>query len=553
MINAVLKNKQTRAYFVDVRDASQGRSTVGDLLRSAAEGGDRLLLDVAGEPVSCAGALEGAGAMAGALAALGVQPGDRVATLLGNSLDAVLVWLGANLLGAVEVPVNTAYRGEFLRHQLADAGAAVVVTEAALAGRVSEVAGGLPDLRHLVVRGDDGEPPAVPKVTTHRLADLAGPGADPKAFDVTVSPSDLAMLVYTSGTTGPSKGCMLSHRYVVEAGRRLAQVLGMGADTVLYTPNPLFHVNAKFIAVIGTLIMGGRAAIDTRFSVSRFWGEINRTEATIASLIGAMIPLVAQAPETAEEKANRTLRTVFGAPFTPALIETYRERFGIRCLYSVYGLTEAAPLTSLPPDEEGPPGSAGRADPAFEVRIVDDDDHEAAAGEVGEVVARPREPGAMFDGYWGRPADTVAATRNLWFHTGDLGRIDEDGYFYFVDRKKDYLRCRGENISSFELERAFMAHPALAEVAVHAVPSALGEDDLKVTAVLRPGSTLTEEELVRWCLDKVPYFAVPRYVEFRAELPKNPVQRVLKYQLRTEGVTPSTWDRQQSDIVVARR
>ncbi|HEX6379709.1 MAG TPA: AMP-binding protein, partial [Acidimicrobiia bacterium] len=326
-----------------MRDGSQDRSTVGELLRSAAAGGDRLLFDVAGEPVTSAGALEGAGSMAGALAALGVRPGDRVATLLDNSLDAVLVWLGANLLGAIEVPVNTAFRGEFLRHQLADAGAAVVVTEAALVGRVSEVAAGLVALRHLVLRGDEGEPPVVPGASVHRLADLAGAG--PPSVSAAVSPSDLAMLVYTSGTTGPSKGCMLSHRYVVEAGRRLAHVLGMGADSVLYTPNPLFHVNAKFIAVIGTLITGGRAAIDTRFSVSRFWGEVNRTEATIASLIGAMIPLVAQAPESAEERANRTLRFVFGAPFTPALIDTYRDRFGIRCLYSVYGLTEAAPLT----------------------------------------------------------------------------------------------------------------------------------------------------------------------------------------------------------------
>jgi crotonobetaine/carnitine-CoA ligase len=287
--------------------------------------------------------------------------------------------------------------------------------------------------------------------------------------------------------------------------------------------------------------------------VSRFWSEVNRTGATIASLIGAMIPLLAQAPPTDEERANRTLRTVFGAPFTPALLDTYRERFGIRCLYSVYGLTEAAPLTSLPPDEDGPPGSAGRPDPDFDVRVVDDDDREVPAGEVGEVVARPRRPGAMFDGYWGRPSDTVDALRNLWFHTGDLGRFDGDGYFYFVDRKKDYLRCRGENISSFELERAFMAHGALAEVAVHAVPSALGEDDLKVTAVLRPEAALTEEELVRWCLERVPYFAVPRYVEFRAELPKNTVQRVLKYQLRADGVTPGTWDRESSGIAVTRR
>jgi len=550
MIEGTLKNKQTCAYFVSVGDGRQEQETVGALLESVAAAGDRPVLDVVGEGSTGPGLLEGARAAAGALSALGVGPGDRVATVLDNSLDAVLLWMGANLLGAVEVPVNTAYRGEFLRHQVADSGAAVVVAEASLAPRVVEVAGGLPGLRALVLRGD-AELPPIAGVAVHRLADFAG--AMPPAATPPVSPADLAMLIYTSGTTGPSKGCMLSHRYVIGAGRRLARVLGMDDRTVLYTPNPLFHVNARLIAVAGTLLSGGRAAIDARFSVSGFWGEVNRTGATIASLIGAMIPLLAQAPESAEERANQTLRTVFGAPFTPALLQTYRERFGIRCLYSVYGLTEAAPLTSLPPDEDGPPGSAGRPDPAFDVRIFDDDDREVPAGEVGEVVARPRHPGAMFDGYWGRPADTLAATRNLWFHTGDLGRIDGAGYFSFVDRKKDYLRCRGENISSFELERAFMAHPALAEVAVHAVPSPLGEDDLKVTAVRRPGAEVSEEELVRWCLEKVPYFAVPRYVEFRSELPKNPVQRVLKYQLRSEGVTPSTWDRQASDIVVTRR
>jgi crotonobetaine/carnitine-CoA ligase len=526
--------------------------TIGGLLTSAAAAGDRPFLDVAGEPLTCAAAFERARVTAGGLAALGVGPGTRVVTLLDNSVDAVVVWLAASLLGAVEVPVNTAYQGEFLRHQVADCGAAVVVAEAELAGRVADVAGGLPELATLLVRAPAAaDLPAVPKVAAHTLDDLAGAG--PLADPPEVRPADLAMLVYTSGTTGPSKGCMLSHRYVLHAARRLADVLGRDPGSVLYTPNPLFHVNARLIAVAGTLLTGGRAAIDTRFSVSRFWGEINRTGATIASLIGAMIPLLAQAPETPEERENDTLRSVFGAPFTPALIETYRERFGVRCLYSVYGLTEAAPLTSLPPDEEGPPGSAGRADPGFDVRIFDDDDREVPAGEVGEIVARPLLPGAMFDGYWGRPDATVAATRDLWFHTGDLGRLDADGFLWFVDRKKDYLRCRGENISSFELERAFMAHPGLAEVAVHAVPSDLGEDDLKVTAVRREGAELSEEELVRWCLDKVPYFAVPRYVEFRAALPKNPLQRVLKYELRAEGVTPGTWDRAASGIVVNRR
>jgi carnitine-CoA ligase len=544
-----LKNKQACAYFLAVAAGRQEPETVGALLEQGASGGDRLFLDIVGEQLTATGALERAEEMAGALAALGVKAGDRVATLLDNSLDAVLVWLGANLLGAVDVPVNIAYRGEYLRHQLADSGAVGVVTEADLAERVADVAAGLPALAHLVVRAP--EAPVVPRVSVHRFADLKSAGE--RAAPATVAPSDLAMLAYTSGTTGPSKGCMLSHAYIVGAGRRLARALGLDQDSVLWTPNPLFHINARFIAVVGTLLSGGRAAIDVRFSVSRFWAEINRTGATIASLIGAMIPLLAQAPESDEEKANHTLRTVFGAPFTAALIETYRERFGIRCLYSVYGLTEAAPLTSLPPDEDGPPGSAGRADPGFDVRIFDDEDRELPAGEVGEIVARPRHPGAMFDGYWEQPAQTLAVMRNLWFHTGDLGRLDGDGYLYFVDRKKDYLRCKGENVSSFELERTFLAHPALTEVAVHAVPSALGEDDLKLTAVLRSGVEVTEEEVVQWCLDKVPYFAVPRYVEFRPELPKNAVQRVLKYQLRADGVTASTWDREASGIVVTKR
>jgi crotonobetaine/carnitine-CoA ligase len=199
-------------------------------------------------------------------------------------------------------------------------------------------------------------------------------------------------------------------------------------------------------------------------------------------------------------------------------------------------------------------GAAGKLNRhEFDVRIVDDDDVEVPTGEVGEIVCRPIGPNLMFAGYWNRPTDTLAAFKNLWFHTGDLARVDEDAYLYFVDRKKDALRRRGENISSFEMEKTLYAHPDLRDVAVHAVASDVGEDDVKVTAVLQDGARLTEEALCRWMAERVPYFAIPRYIEFREDLPRNPVGRVLKYQLREDGVTGATWDREAAGVTFERR
>ncbi len=207
-----------------------------------------------------------------------------------------------------------------------------------------------------------------------------------------------------------------------------------------------------------------------------------------------------------------------------------------------------------PPGVENRPNAAGVVnDEYFDVRIFDDDDAEVAPGTEGEIVLRPKRPQVMFEGYWGRPDETVRTTRNLWYHTGDIGKIDEDHYLYFVDRKADYLRRRGENIASFEVERILMSQGGLADVAVHAVPSPLTEDDLKITATRKEGATVTEEELFRWCIDQLPYFALPRYIEFRDALPRSPVGRVLKRELRDEGVTPATWDVEAAGITYERR
>jgi len=264
--------------------------------------------------------------------------------------------------------------------------------------------------------------------------------------------------------------------------------------------------------------------------------------------------LLAQAPDD-EHMLNCVgqLHTVRGNPFTEEAKRIWRERFGARQVGgNGYGLTEACVITSLPGGEYAAPGSSGKRIPEYDVRIVDELDRELPANTPGEVVVRPLHPDIMFMGYWRRPEETLKLMRNMWFHTGDIGKFDEDGFFYFIDRKKDYLRRRGENISSFEMEAVFSDHSDIVEVAVHAVPSDKGEDDVKVTAVLREGATLTEQALFEWSVDVVPYYALPRYIEFRASLPKNPQGKVLKYLLRDEGKTSHTWDQEDSNIVVSK-
>jgi len=513
-------------------------------------------LDVCGETATAAEVAAVAGRLANAYRGFGVAPGDRVATLIENSVEAVYAWWGAVTAGAVAVPINTAYKGGYLRHQLADSGARVVVVEADLAERIERIADQVGSLEHVVVLGDEVR--TVPGVANHAWADLLA--ADRTAPTISVRPSDLATFIYTGGTTGPSKGCMLSHNYHEALARQIGICWGRTADDVVWTPLPLFHFNAIVTAVLGPLIYGGRAAIYRRFSVSNFWSEMNRTGATITSTLGTMAYLLAhdedrpEMPRSGAPEANTSLRLLGAAPLPAEIDERIRSRFGIETFSGAYGVTEASLISWQPPGVRNKPNAAGVVnDEYFDVRIFDDDDRELPRDSDGEIVIRPKRPQVMFEGYWGRPEATVETSRNWWYHTGDIGRIDEDGYLFFVDRKADYLRRRGENISSFEVERILMGHGALADVAVHAVPSEMSEDDLKVTATLEAGATLTEEELFVWAVDELPYFALPRYIEFRAELPRSPVGRVLKRELRDEGVTAATWDLEASGITYDKR
>src|SRR5262245_7419007 len=536
---------------------SDDERTVIDLLHARLQSDpDGPYLDVTGTPATAAEVAAVAGRLAGALIALGVERGDRVATLIENSPEAMFSWWGIVLAGAVAVPINTAYKGEYLRHQLQDSGSRVLIVEASLVERAVPVVPQVEGLDHVVVVGGAAE--QLKGATVHGWGDLlAGAEVPPPPA---VRPSSLATFVYTGGTTGPSKGCMLSHRYHEVLARQIGICWRRTAEDVVWTPLPMFHFNAIVTAILGPLIYGGRAAIERRFSVSRFWPEMNRTGATVTSTLGTMAYLLAhdvdcpEMPESGAPEANTSLRLIGAAPLPVEVDSILRSRFGVETFSGAYGVTEASLVSWQPPGVENKPNAAGVInDQHFDVRIFDDDDHELPRGTEGEIVLRPRRPHTMFEGYWGRPEATVEASRNWWYHTGDVGRIDEEGYLFFVDRKADYLRRRGENISSFEVERVLMSHGGLADVAVHAVPSPLTEDDLKVTATVKDGATVSEEELFRWCVDQLPYFALPRYIEFRAELPRSPVGRVLKRDLRAEDVTPATWDAEAAGITYERR
>ena len=539
--------------------------TITSLLdRRLSDDPDSQYLDVCGVTFTAAEVNTTASKLANALHALGVRPGDRVANLVENSPEGLLSWFGAIRGGSIAVPINTAYKGQYLRHQLGDSGARVVVVQRTLADRIAAVIGDLPELEHVIVVDDREEPGAgqaispTAKVAVHEWDEVLQ--VDATTPTVTIRPSDLGTFIYTGGTTGPSKGCMLSHNYHEALARQIGICWERTAADVVWTPLPLFHYNALVTAVLGSLVFGGRGAIYRRFSVSNFWPEMNRVGATITSTLGTMAYLLAhdterpEMPNSGAPEANTSLRLLGAAPLPEEVDNRIRERFGVETFSGAFGLTEASLVSWQPPGVRNKPNAAGVLNTEyFDVRLFDDDEKEVPQGEKGEIVVRPKRPHVMFEGYWGRAEATVEATRNLWFHSGDIARLDEDGFLFFVDRKQDYLRRRGENISSFEVESILMGHGMLIDVAVCAVPSAMTEDDLKITATCKEGATITEEELFRWCIDQLPYFALPRYIEFRTELPRSPVGRVLKRTLRDEGVTPTTWDAEAAGVTYDKR
>jgi crotonobetaine/carnitine-CoA ligase len=520
--------------------------TVPEMLRRQAERhGDQPLFICGGERWTYAGARDIAARYAGVLIGAGITPGDRVALLCGNRPELLRLVLGCAWAGAVSVPLNAAVRGFTLQHMLNNSGAKVLAIEAGLLPALDTI-----DLKALMLTRIwiIGEPPAAASPGTAGVAiePLPPPGVEAPA--AAPGPGDLFTILYTSGTTGLSKGVCCPHAQYFWWGAYTGWQLGVHEGDVLHTPLPLFHTNA-LNCFFQALLHGATQVVEPRFSVSGFWPALAQSGATVTYLLGAMAPMLLSRPPSPAEREHRV--RVALAPGVPANFHgAFTRRTGV-VLLDGFGSTESnLILASLPDDRK--PGYMGRLVQGFDARIVDDADNDVPDGEAGELVIRADEPFSLAGGYFAMPEKTVEAWRNLWLHTGDRVIREPDGYYRFVDRMKDAIRRRGENISSFEVEQVLGSHPAVALAAVFPASSDLAEDEVMAAIVLKEGASASEEELVRFCENKMPYFAVPRFVELTDTLPRTENGKVQKYKLRERGRTAATWDREAAGVVLKR-
>jgi crotonobetaine/carnitine-CoA ligase len=482
----------------------------------------------------------------------GAAPGDRVVLVAQNSSQFVRTWLGSAVAGLVEVPVNTAYEHDFLAHQVRTVEAKLAVVDDVLAERFVAIAEAARDITKFWVidTGSGVRDKAIALLEENgweaapwEELEQATPASAQTSLPV-VRPQDLASVLFTSGTTGASKGVAMPHAQMYFFADECVSLVRLTPQDAWMSVTPLFHGNAQFMAAYPTLVAGARFVMRSKFSASRWIDQIRESKVTVTNFIGVMMDFVWK-QDPRHDDADNPLRCVFAAPTASSIVAPMRERYGIEAFVEVFGLTEtSAPIIS-PYGEDRPPGAAGlAADEWFDVALVDPEtDEEVAVGEIGELVIRPKVPFISSMGYYNMPEQTVEAWRNLWFHTGDALRRDDEGWFYFVDRFKDALRRRGENISSYEIETSILSHPAVLECAVIAVPAGTeaGEDEVMAYVITHPGTTA--ESVWELCDSRIPSFAVPRFLRFVEELPKTPSQRVQKAKLRALGVTPDTFDR----------
>ncbi len=485
---------------------------------------------------------------ANAFLELGIVKGDKVSIMLPNCPDFIYIWIGLAKIGAVEVPVKTNYTGEFLRHIIDQSDSRILLIDSQYLDRLKIIEDDLKKLEKVIVLGapdkQESNGTRIPAISYDEFFDNSE-----DAVDVKVHPWDPISIIYTSGTTGLSKGALGPHNFWIVVAEKMLEYRDGGKDDIFYTFLPLYHFNAQVLTTLTALVAEAQMVLSDHFSASRFWDEIRHYGATQFNYLGAVIPILAKQPKKDNDSDNPA-RIALGAGCPADVMEEVEARFGIKCLEG-FGMTEIGIPIHVRVDDRRT-GSCGKPMDVYEFKLVDDGDNEVPTGEIGEIVFRPKEPYIMMLEYYNMPEKTLEVYRNLWFHTGDLAKKDEDGYYYFVDRKKDSLRRRGENISSFEVERAINTHPKILESAAVAVKSELAEDEVKICVVLQPGENLGFEELIRYANDRMPYFAVPRYVEFMDKLPKTPTERIQKYLLKQAGITENTWDREKAGIKITR-
>jgi carnitine-CoA ligase len=516
------------------RFPSADRTLSTILTRQAEQYGNRVLF-VSGETRwTYSETVAVAAASAKLLTDAGIRPGDRVALMCSNRPEFLQVYLGCAWLGAIAVPINTALRGIQLSHVLRNSKPALLIVESTLLNTIETVDG---DVERPGQVWTIGEPPSTSDM---KWSAVPMPSLGAQAPAGAARPGDTVAILYTSGTTGPAKGVCCPQAQLFWWGIYSARALGIREGDVLFTTLPLFHTNA-LNAFYQAVLNGCTYVLESRFSASTFWAIARRHEATVAYLLGAMAMMLLAQPEKADDSAHR-IRVALGGGVPGQFHRPFLERFGVP-MVDGYGSTETNFVFagSIPSDR---PGTMGYLAGGAEARIVDADDAELPDGQAGELVLRASEPFAFATGYFGTTDKTVKAWRNLWFHTGDRVVRDSDGHYRFIDRMKDSIRRRGENVSSWEVEQVILKHPAVVACAIYPLPSELGEDEVAAAIQLEPHRTLEPAEILRHCEGQIAYFAVPRFVRFVSQMPLTENGKVKKGALREAGMTSDTWDRE---------
>jgi crotonobetaine/carnitine-CoA ligase len=459
------------------------------------------------------------------LASLDVGQGDVVCQLSGNTLAHVVTTFAVAKLGAIECPVNTGLRGPSLRHVLSHSGARVFVADAEFAELIEGVRDALAPGATVVLRGDTAFSAGVLHEDELRPADLPA---------VTVRPGDPATIMYTSGTTGPAKGVVLPHHFPFATAAVKSGAWGLTDEDVLFTPLPLYHSNARYSTLLTAAIAGSRAVVVERFSASRFWDQVRASGATEIGTVGTVAAILLERPPSPVDRDHR-VRMMHGAgALTLPRRRAFEDRFGIR-LVTGFAMTETSHFATTSPDDPLRAAGAGRPVPEFKVAILDEDDHQLPAGATGEIAVRPEVPFGMFLGYHREPEATLEAMRNLWFHTGDLGRIDREGVLHWSDRKKDAIRRRGEMISSQEVEAVAQGFPGVAAVAAVGMPGALGEEEVVLFLRRDPAVPLDVDALAAHCTATLPRFAIPSRYTLVDSFPLTETMKVDKKRLRASA------------------
>ncbi|MEM7253043.1 MAG: AMP-binding protein [Pseudomonadota bacterium] len=526
------------------------------LAKQAQTIGDRPLVQWQdGDAITYAEAHAAANRVGNSLIALSVGIGERVGLMLPNSLEFLWSWLGILRVGGVAVTINTAYRGVFLEQVLSNSGAERLIIHPDYLEWLAEIEDQVPRVTTAIVPGWRGRGPSFQRINVIPFEPLMdGPDRD---INIDVTYRDIGTIMYTSGTTGPSKGVLMSHGHMYLLGLSGKTHLRVTEQDVCYQCMQLFHAMGMFLQLVNTMMAGARAVMVPSFSATNWIDDIRKYRITFTSTLGVMSEFIMRQPRQANEGDN-DLRVVLAIPLTDDIVDQYRERFGVTKVIEGFGMTECGMPLWFPYDEPLRVGSCGLAwHDYYDVRIVDPEtDEEVPKGEIGEIVVRPREAYCLMQGYNNAHEKTVETWRNFWFHSGDAGRQDEDGYFWYVDRIKDAIRRRGENISSYEVEYVLTEHPAIEEAAAVAVPSDIpgGEDEVLACLVLAVDcEPPSPEALLEFCIARMPYFAVPRFIEFVDVLPKTPSQKVQKAKLRDLNRDHAIWDRESVGLAVTRR